>query len=67
MSQSPYLTEDELAVLRLVAQGKTDYQISQELHLSERMVRYRLQNICEKLEANSRIAAAIKAVRLGLI
>lgn len=65
--EPPLLTEAESTVLRLVAEGQSDAQIGRELNLSERMVRYRLQNIYEKLEVNSRIAAAVKAVRQGLI
>lgn len=65
-AQLPQLTEDELAVLRLMVEGKTDHQISRELSLSERTVRYRLQNIYDKLGVNTRIEAAVKAVRLGL-
>jgi DNA-binding NarL/FixJ family response regulator len=63
----PHLTQEELAVLRLVAEGKTDCDIGRELHLSERTVRYRLQRVCDKLEVNNRTEAAVKAVRLGLI
>ncbi|NJN94134.1 MAG: response regulator transcription factor [Anaerolineales bacterium] len=65
-AQLPHLTEDELAVLGLVVVGKTDRQIGWELGLSERTVRYRLQNIYDKLGVSTRIEAAVKAVRLGL-
>lgn len=65
--EPPLLSEDELAVLRLVAEGQSDAQIGRTLNLSERTVRYRLQNIYDKLEVNARIPAAVKAVRLGLI
>lgn len=65
-AQLPPLTEDELAVLGLMVEGKTDGQIGRALNLSERTVRYRLQNIYDKLGVSTRIEAAVKAVRLGL-
>ncbi len=60
------LTEEELAVLQLVVAGQTDDQISRKLGVSERTIRYRLQNICNKLGVNTRIEAAVQAVRVGL-
>lgn len=66
-AQTVNLTEDEVAVLRMVASGQTDCQISQALNLSERTVRRRLESICQKLDVTTRIKAAVRAVRLGLV
>jgi DNA-binding NarL/FixJ family response regulator len=63
----PNLIREELVVLRLIVAGRTDRQISQELSISERTVRYRLQKIYDKLEVNSRLETAVRAVQLGLV
>jgi len=62
-----YLTLREADVLHLVARGKTDEFIAQQLHLAPRTVRYNIQTVCERFEVNSRIEAVVKAVRLKLI
>ena len=61
------LTEVEVAVLRLVAQGKRDQEIGPELGIAERTGRKYLSSICAKLQVESRIEAAVQAIRYGLI
>jgi DNA-binding NarL/FixJ family response regulator len=61
------LTDRELEVLRLVVNGYTDQEISQQLGLADRTVRYRLRTIYTKLEAKTRVEAAVQAVRLKLV
>lgn len=61
------LSERELDVLRLAAQGLTNRAIGVELGISERTVHSHLMNIFGKLHVNSRTEAAMKAVRLGWI
>ena len=51
------LTERELEVLRLVAQGLTDAQIAQTLIISPRTVNAHLRSIFGKLNITSRNAA----------
>ena len=65
--EKPTMTDRELEVLRLLVAGKTDQQISQELHIAERTVRNCLRSIYDKLEADTRVEAAVRAVRLGLV
>ena len=60
------LTPRELDVLRLLAEGKTNRQITQCLHLSLSTVKTHLEHIMDKLEVSDRTQAALKAVELGL-
>lgn len=60
------LTERELDILRLVAQGLDNNEISDRLSLSEKTVRNRMTVIFEKLHVNNRVQAALYALRRGL-
>jgi DNA-binding CsgD family transcriptional regulator len=51
------LTAREVAVLRLVAQGKTNREVAHQLVISEHTVARHLQNIFAKLDVSSRSAA----------
>ncbi|MBI1794117.1 MAG: response regulator transcription factor [Chloroflexi bacterium] len=66
-SKLKQLTHRERDLLQLVVMGKTDKQISLELGLVERTVRYHLQKIYEKLGVSTRVEAAVQAVKWGLI
>jgi NarL family two-component system response regulator LiaR len=59
------LTARELEVLRLVAQGLTNYQIANQLGLSVRTVEAHLTHIYTKLDVGSRTEAALLAQRRG--
>jgi len=59
------LTEGEMQVLRLVAQGADNKTVAQMLHLSNRTVANRLSEIYHKLHVNSRTQAALLALRKG--
>jgi NarL family two-component system response regulator LiaR len=60
------LTEREIEVLRLVAQGQSNRQISASLTISEATVRTHVSNILAKLNLSSRTQAALYALREGL-
>ena len=60
------LTPRELDVLRLLAGGKTNREITQDLHLSLSTVKTHLEHIMVKLEVSDRTQAALKAIELGL-
>jgi len=60
------LTEQEQKILTLIAQGKTNREIANELFLSEKTVRNYVSNILGKLQLHNRAAAAAWAVRHGL-
>ena len=53
-TRTPALTRRELEVARLVAQGLTNRQISEELFVSERTVDHHVSNILKKLNLSSR-------------
>lgn len=55
------LTNDEIALLRLMVVGKTDRAMADEMGLSQRTLRRRLKQICEKLGIEARIEAAYLA------
>lgn len=59
------LTEREQEVLRLLAKGWSNARIAQELAISERTVRYHLQNIYNKIGVSTRGEAIVWAVREG--
>jgi NarL family two-component system response regulator LiaR len=59
------LTEREMEVLSLVAQGLTNDQIAQQMHLSTRTVEAHLTHIYNKLNVSSRTEAALLAMRKG--
>ncbi len=59
------LTERELMVLRLAAQGKTNREIGQALSISHRTVQGHLADIYDKLHVNSRTEAVTEALKLG--
>lgn len=59
--ESPGLSQREKEVLQGVAAGHPDKFIAAELGIRPRTVRYHLQRIMEKLGAQNRTSAAIKA------
>ena len=59
------LTQGEMEVLRLVAQGADNKAIAERLALSERTVANRLSSVYEKLHVNSRTQATLVALRRG--
>jgi DNA-binding NarL/FixJ family response regulator len=61
------LTDREREVLKLVAEGKRNKDIADELFISEKTVKNHISNILFKLQANDRTEAAIYAAKHGLI
>lgn len=62
----PTLTERELEVLRLIVDGADNATIGRELSISKHTVKQYVTNILEKLGVNSRVEAAVYAVRNGI-
>lgn len=60
------LTEREVEVLRLVAQGLSNDEIADRLVISERTVRTHVSNILDKLHLANRTQAALYALREGI-
>jgi two-component system, NarL family, response regulator LiaR len=61
------LTERELAVLRLIANGLTNSQIAEKLVISEYTVKGHVSNILSKLHLADRTQAAVYAWQSGLM
>ncbi len=66
LARSTDLTERELEVLRLLAEGLTDREIADRLFLSVTTVRYHVNNMISKTGASSRTELAVGAVRGGI-
>lgn len=65
-SLSP-LSQRELEVLRWLKMGKSSWDISRILTISERTVNYHVGNIIRKLGVVNRLQAVFEAVRMNLI
>jgi LuxR family maltose regulon positive regulatory protein len=61
------LSERELEVLRLLADGLSNPEIAQKLYLSVGTVKVHLKHIYGKLDVSSRTQAAARAHELGLL
>jgi NarL family two-component system response regulator LiaR len=60
------LTQREVNVLKLVARGLTNQQISEKLSITEGTARYHISNILSKLHLANRTQAALYALHEGL-
>ncbi len=65
LTEAP-LTQRELEVLRLIAQGSENKEIAAQLVISEATVRTHVSNILNKLQLASRTQAALYALKEGL-
>lgn len=61
------LSERELDVLRLVAEGRGNKEIARALFVSEATVKTHLNHVFGKLEVTSRTAAVAAARRAGVL
>lgn len=64
---TPPLSKREIEVLNWLRQGKSSWDISMLLHISERTVNFHVDNIKRKLDAVNRSQAVSVAVQQGLI
>mgnify|MGYP002037403158 CR=1 FL=1 len=65
-SELDTLTEREITVLHLVAQGESNPQIGEKLSISVNTVKTHLSNILKKLQLDNRAQAAAYAVEHGI-
>ncbi len=63
----PVLTEQQLIIAKLVAEGLTNREIAEQLYLSENTIKFHIQNIMRKLEVHNRIAMVAKLIQEGII
>ena len=63
----PSLTEQELRILTLIAEGLTNSDIAEVLTVSPNTVKTHVRNIFVKLGVSDRTQAAIWAIRRGLV
>lgn len=61
------LTDREIEVLRLVANGFTNIEIANRLFLSDKTIKTHVSNILAKLQLSDRTQAAVFAWRQGLL
>jgi DNA-binding NarL/FixJ family response regulator len=61
------LSDREIEVLKLIANGKDNAQIAADLHISPKTVKNHISNILMKLQIGNRIQAAVYAVRSGIV
>jgi DNA-binding NarL/FixJ family response regulator len=61
------LTPREMEVLQLLAEGLANKMIAQQLGISDHTVKFHVNAILSKLNAQSRTEAVVRATRLGLI
>jgi DNA-binding NarL/FixJ family response regulator len=61
------LSDREIEVLKLIANGKDNAEIARELVISPKTVKNHISNILMKLQIENRIQAAVYAVRSGIV
>jgi two-component system nitrate/nitrite response regulator NarL len=66
-ARRPVLSERELQVLRLVAEGLSGPQIGAQLFISASTVKTHVRSALEKLGVSDRAAAVAEAMRRGLL
>ena len=61
------LTNRELEVMNLIAEGLSNKEIAESLHMTVNTVKSHIKNIYGKLQVNRRVQAVEKAKKLGII
>lgn len=62
----PELTEREHEILALIAQGESNPEIAEQLHISLKTVRNHVSNIYNKMQVTDRVQAVLRAREAGL-
>jgi DNA-binding CsgD family transcriptional regulator len=65
--RSSLLTARERQVLEWMAKGKTNWEISSILNISEKSIEFHCENARRKLQVHNRTHAVAKAIMLGLL
>jgi HD-GYP domain-containing protein (c-di-GMP phosphodiesterase class II) len=66
-AHAPRLSDREIEVLRLVAQGLTNKEVASALDISVKTVGHHLEHVYDKLGATTRAGATVLAIRTGLL
>lgn len=61
------LTEREIEILKLITEGKTNFEIAKNMNISIHTVKAHITNILIKMDVKYRIQAAVKAVSENII
>ncbi|MEX5258807.1 response regulator [Kocuria sp. CPCC 205263] len=61
------LTDREMETVTLLAQGLSNREIAEQMHVSEGSVKAYLGRVCEKFGVRDRVQALIKAYQSGLV
>jgi HD-GYP domain-containing protein (c-di-GMP phosphodiesterase class II) len=61
------LTDREVEVLRLIARGRSNREVAEQLFISRKTVGRHVENLYRKIEVSSRAAAAVFAMEHGLL
>jgi DNA-binding NarL/FixJ family response regulator len=64
---APGPTDEELAVLRLVAEGLPIDSVAARLEISPRTVRRRMHDLCERIGVTGTMQAVVWAAHRGLV
>lgn len=67
LARSEQLTTRERDVLGLVAQGRSNREVAQELGIAEETVKSYLSNVLQKLQAHDRTHAVVTALKRGML
>jgi DNA-binding NarL/FixJ family response regulator len=62
-----YLSSRDKQVLELVAEGLTDIEIGQHIHLSPKSVNWRIETLKQRFKVKTRIQVVVIALRRKLI
>ncbi|MEM8857456.1 MAG: response regulator transcription factor [Chloroflexota bacterium] len=65
--ETDLLTEREIEILQLVAEGFSNPEISRKLHLAEGTVKNYVSGIIQKMGVRDRVQAAVQAREMGII
>jgi DNA-binding NarL/FixJ family response regulator len=61
------LTEDDVKLLALLAEGLTAETVARRMGKSERTARRRIRQLCDRLDVRTSVEAVVWAVRRGLV
>ncbi|MDQ7909034.1 LuxR C-terminal-related transcriptional regulator [Phytohabitans sp. ZYX-F-186] len=67
ITRRPALDNEDLTLLRLIAEGLPIESVARRVDMSERTVRRRTRAICDRLGVPAPISAVVWAVRHGLL